>query len=40
MLMYIIGPWTFQMICLGLILETLGIKYEPLLQDEQRQEAA
>jgi hypothetical protein len=46
MMLYIIGPWTFQMIALGLILETLGVDYEKLTntrqqnQNQSRQEAA
>lgn len=46
MMLYIIGPWTFQMICLGLILETLGVKYESITsqghenQNQSRQETA
>lgn len=46
MLMYIIGPWTFQMICLGLIFETLGVKYDCITstrnenEDKQRQKAS
>lgn len=40
MMLYIIGPWAFQMIALGLLLETLGMKYESTIQEKQRQEAA
>lgn len=28
MMLYIIGPITFQMIVIGLILETLGVDYD------------
>lgn len=46
MMIYIIGPWTFQMIVLGLVFETLGVDYEKLTntgqqnKDQSRQEAA
>ena len=46
MMLYIIGPMTFQMIAMGLILNTLGVNYESTTnkgqqkQDQQRQEAA
>ena len=40
MMFYVIGPWTFQMIVLGLVFELLGVKHESILQEKQRQEAA
>lgn len=46
MMLYIIGPMTFQMIVIGLIFETLGIKYESITnqgqqeQDQSRQASA
>jgi hypothetical protein len=46
MMLYIIGPMTFQMIVIGLILNTLGVDYESITttrqqkQDQQGQEAA
>lgn len=40
MMFYIIGPAVFQHICLGLILNYFGVKYESQLQEKQRQEAA
>jgi len=46
MQLYIIGPIVFQMIAIGLILETLGVDYEKLTnpgqqnQNQQGQEAA
>lgn len=40
MMLYIIGPWTFQMIVLGLVFEAMGVNYEDILQQEKgRQEA-
>jgi len=41
MMLYIIGPATFQMIVLGLIFEMMGVRYEDILrQEEGRKEAA
>lgn len=46
MMLYIIGPMTFQMIVIGLILNTLGVDYESITskrnenKEEQGQEAA
>jgi len=46
MILYIIGPITFKMIVIGLILNKLGVNYEKLTikrqqnKNQQRQEAA
>lgn len=38
MMLYIIGPMTFQMIVIGLLLKTLGVDYEKLTNTRQQNE--
>ena len=37
MMLYVIGPMTFQMIVIGLILKDLGIDYASSQSNEQRE---
>ena len=39
MMLYIIGPMTFQMIVIGLILKELGIDYASSQSDQERKDS-